>query len=193
MSHPVLVVASSLKPGEIGEWKWERKSENLLTFSDNDLEVQWTTPASLSWIPIKTKALLHSGKFTWDFVVEEMGSAQIGIGIMLDWSAGPDWGFFGYLGASSTAWSYDPSTGDIVTSSDSIHGGLPKFTNNQGTVSVEAILPRDGPGSFTFIVNGIRTPTISHLPVGSVIVPAACLLKHNQKVKLANFHREDIK
>ena len=54
-----------------------------------------------------------------------MASRQIGVGFMLLWNIGPDWGLFGYLGASATAWSYDPSTGDVVSATKSIQMLLP--------------------------------------------------------------------
>lgn len=34
----------------------------------------------------------------WDFEVSGLAGRQIGVGFMLDWDIGPDWGFFGYLG-----------------------------------------------------------------------------------------------
>jgi hypothetical protein len=99
-------------------------------------------------------------------------------------------GFFGYLGASNSAWSYDPSTGDIVLDTRSIHGGLPKFADGRrGVVSMELNLPRIAEGNARFIVDGTETPVID-LPDGAVILPAACFLKEGQKVTLANFQRE---
>ena len=110
---------------------------------------------------------------------------------MLQWNVGPDWGFFGYLGASNTAWSYDPSTGDIVTNTQSIKGGLPKFENgHKGIVTMVVNLPRHAKGDARFVVNGVDTPLIA-LPESSVIVPAACFLKETQKVTLANFEQHD--
>lgn len=79
----------------------------------------------------------------------------------------------------------DPSSntapGDIVTATESISGGLPKFQGNKGTISIEFILPRETKGSATFIVNGARTPSVE-LPEGAVVIPAACLLKKGQSV-----------
>ena len=39
-----------------------------------------------------------------------------------------------------------------------------------------------------FIVNGTESPEIA-LPVGAVVLPAACLLAATQKITLANFKR----
>jgi hypothetical protein len=135
-------------------------------------------------VPIRSEAHLHSGVFLWDFVVEEMAGAQIGLGFMLQWDAGLDWGFYGYLGAGRTAWSYDPSTGDVVTRTNSIAGGLPRFADGRrGVVSVRLELSRTEAGRGTFIVDGIEAPPIE-LPIGAVVVPAACLLREGQRVSL---------
>jgi hypothetical protein len=69
----------------------------------------------------------------------------VGSGFALAWNVGIDMGFFGYLGASSTAWSYDPSSGDIVTSTESIAGGLPRIVD-AGLVELELDLKRDHAG-----------------------------------------------
>jgi hypothetical protein len=132
---------------------------------------------------------LHSGSFRWDFVVEEMARAQVGVGFMLLWDIGPDWGFFGYLGASPTACAYDPSTGDVVRNTKSIQGDLPKFADRHtGIVSVHLDLPRLAEGSARFLVNGAETRAIP-LPEGAVVLPAACFLKEGQRVTLANLQR----
>eukprot|EP00027_Filamoeba_sp_ATCC50430_P002805 CAMPEP_0168546538 /NCGR_PEP_ID=MMETSP0413-20121227/3552_1 /TAXON_ID=136452 /ORGANISM="Filamoeba nolandi, Strain NC-AS-23-1" /LENGTH=120 /DNA_ID=CAMNT_0008576723 /DNA_START=232 /DNA_END=594 /DNA_ORIENTATION=+ len=120
-----------------------------------------------------------------------MANRQIGVGFLLDWNIGPDWGFFGYLGSSGTAWSYDPSTGDIVRATESIQGGLPVIKNNKGVITLELFLPRDKPGYAKFIIDGVDTPKVE-LPEGAVVVPAACLLALNQKVALKNMKRESI-
>ena len=118
-----------------------------------------------------------------------MARAQIGVGFMLLWSVGPDWGFFGYLGASSTAWAYDPSTGDVVCNTESIQGGLPKFADGRtGEVSVHLDLPRHAEGSARFLVEGVYTRVIP-LPEGAVVLPAACLLTESQRVTLAGYGR----
>jgi len=107
-------------------------------------------------------------------------------------NAGGDWGFFGYLGASNTAWSYDPSTGDVVTATESIEGGLPKFENGRsGVVQVDAYLPRHDAGVIKFIVNGVESKPIP-VPVGSVILPAACFLKPGQRITLTELKRKSV-
>jgi hypothetical protein len=142
-----------------------------------------------AWVPAPTRAHLHSGNFRWDFVVEEMAARQIGVGFMLLWDIGPDWGFFGYLGASTTAWAYDPSTGDVVSNTESIQGNLPKFAGGRtGIVSVFLQLPRTGEGSGRFRVNGMDTRCVP-LPEGAVVLPAACLLQETQRVTLSHFQR----
>jgi hypothetical protein len=127
--------------------------------------------------------------FRWDFVVDEMACAQIGVGFMLLWDVGPDWGFFGYLGASPTAWAYDPSTGDVVCNTKSIQGGLPKFSNGRtGVVSVHLHLPRRDEGFGSFVVDGLETLRV-RLPAGAVVLPAACFLKESQRVTLNRYER----
>jgi hypothetical protein len=132
-------------------------------------------------VPAITRLVLHSGSFRWDFVVEEMADAQIGIGFLLLWDVGPDRGFFGYLGASSTAWSYDPSTGDVVTRTASIEGGLPRFADRRtGRVSVELETPRHGAGRGRFVVDGTASRWIG-LSDGAVVAPPpACSGKRSE-------------
>jgi hypothetical protein len=139
------------------------------------------------WVPASTRSRLHSGRYQWDFVIDELARAQIGIGFMLLWDLGPDWGFYGYLGASTTAWAYDPSTGDVVNNTKSIQRGLPKISDgHSGVVSVILDLPRDAGGTGMFSINGRNSLPIS-VPIGSVVLPASCLLKESQKISLANF------
>lgn len=194
--EPFLLQAESLAPTDHGSMEWNSEhNADLLTVSNAGMTVEWGPrkpeytgknypPA---WVPATTKCQLHSGRFSWDFVVNEMSERQIGVGFMLLWDVGPDWGFFGYLGASNTAWSYDPSTGDVVTSTESIQGNLPTFDDGHtGTVSVELNLPRDALGSGVFAVGGITSRPIE-LPKGAVVLPAACLLKESQKITIENF------
>lgn len=195
--QPSLLKATALSEESIGLFKWDSNhNDDLLVFSNNEQTVEWipNNPKFQGkyapvWVPALTRSQLHSGRYRWDFVIEEMAHAQIGIGFMLQWDVGPDWGFFGYLGASTSAWSYDPSSGDIVNNTKSIKGGLPKFEDGRkGVVTVVLNLPRKAKGEAQFIVNGVDTPLIE-LPESSVIIPAGCLLKETQKVKLANFER----
>ena len=155
--EPHLLQAGSLAPTDRGSMVWDPEhNADLLTVSNAGMTIAWGSrkpeytgnhypPA---WVPATTMCQLHSGRFSWDFVVNEMSQRQIGVGFMLLWDVGPDWGFFKYLGASDTAWSYDPSTGDVVTRTESIQGNLPTFAEGHaGTVSVELNLPRDAVGS----------------------------------------------
>ena len=204
-ARPALLKAGSLDPEDLGVFEWDATlATDYLTCSNGNRSVEWTTtpipadagPDDLAssppvWIPIPTRAYLHSGVFQWDFVVEEMAKGQIGVGFMLDCDIGPDWGFFGYLGSSNSAWAYDPSTGDVVCSTRSIEGGLPKFEDRRsGVVTVRLDLPREAEGSARFVVNGIASSPVA-LPEGAVVVPAGCLLEKSQRVSLAHFLRTD--
>jgi len=112
-TEPKLVNARELTNNAIGSMLWdEAHNPELLTVTNDGLAIEWGPrkpeykgehypPA---WAPAKTHAQLHSGFFSWDFNVEEMASRQIGVGFMLVWDQGLDWGFFGYLGAGETAW-----------------------------------------------------------------------------------------
>jgi hypothetical protein len=196
--EPVFLKAINFVESDIGTCEWNRgHNSDLLTVSNNGLTIGWESrkpdytgkyypPA---WVPASTRLNLHSGKFRWDFVVEEMGQSQIGVGFMLLWDIGPDWGFFGYLGASPTAWAYDPSTGDVVCNTKSIQADLPRFADGHaGIVSVFLDLPRCAAGSGRFRVNGLDARSIA-LPEGAVVMPAACFLKEGQRVRLAAFER----
>jgi hypothetical protein len=196
--HPILLTASSRDESAVGSCEWSRDhNAELLSVSSDGLTIEWGSrkPENTAkhyppaWVPASTRLQLHSGTYRWDFVVREMARAQIGVGFMLLWDVGPDWGFFGYLGASSTAWAYDPSTGDVVCDTESIQGGLPKFADGRtGIVSLHLDLPRHDVGSARFRVNGTETRAIP-LPAGAVVLPAACLLKETQRVTLAGFGR----
>ena len=195
---PTLLSATALAESDVGSCEWDvDQGSSLLSVSNKGLTIEWgprkpeckgklRTPA---WVPAPTRLHLHSGTFRCDFVVEEMASAQIGVGFLLLWDVGPDWGFFGYLGASPTAWAYDPSTGDVVCDTESIQAGLPKFADGRtGVVSVQLNLPRDAEGSGSFRVSGTDTRRIA-LPIGAVVMPAACLLRESQRVTLARYER----
>lgn len=194
--QPVLLRAEAFAENDIGSAKWKPEhSAHLLSVTNDGRTIEWA-PLRRSegqrrpvWVPIPTRLHLHSGHFRWDFIVDEMATAQIGIGFMLLWNVGPDWGFFGYLGASSTAWSYDPSTGDVVCATKSIQGELPTFLGGRsGVVSVDLNLPRTAEGEGKFIIDNVETRPV-RLPLGAVVLPAACLLKETQKVTLSNVQR----
>lgn len=193
---PYLIDASQYPPekthdfGDLG-FMIHTAFESVVTLTNNDRTVEWTQPSNVSWIPLETKARLHSGKWTIEFHIESMKNRQIGVGFLLDWNVGPDWGFFGYLGSSSSAWAYDPSTGDIVTNTDSILGDLPKIKDDNGLIVLELNLPKDSTGDFTFIVNGIRTPRQKLSNSGAVVIPAVCLLSQGQKVTIENLKHWD--
>lgn len=198
--EPQLLQAESLAPNDLGSMVWNPEHHaDLLTVSNSGQAIEWgprkpeytAKHYPPAWVPATTMAHLHSGRFTWDFVVKEMADRQIGIGFMLLWDVGPDWGFFGYLGASRTAWSYDPSTGDVVTEGNSIEGNLPTFSDRHtGKVTIELDLPRNAEGKGVFLINGVASRPIS-LPKGSVILPAACLLKESQKLTIEGFTQSE--
>lgn len=124
------------------------------------------------------------------FQVTGMSAQQIGIGFGLA-NGGQviDCGFFGYLGASQTTWSYDPSTGDIVNATKSITGGLPRFKDpDTGTIALHVSMPRDQPGCVTFEIDGqILNHASVIIPRDSVVIPACCLLRPNQQVSIVDF------
>ncbi len=194
--EPILLKAAALSETDIGSFEWNiHHNTDLLTISNNGQTIEWGPRKPQykgkyyppAWVPASTLSHLHSGRFQWDFVVEEMANAQIGIGFMLLWDIGPDWGFFGYLGASPTAWAYDPSTGDIVSNTKSIQARLPTFADgHSGMVTVYLDLPRHTEGTAKFSIDGTETQSIP-LPPSSVVLPAACLLRESQRVTLANF------
>jgi hypothetical protein len=196
--EPTLLKATKLAVEDIGTFEWDAShNADLLTVSNHGQTIEWgpRKPQYSGkhyppvWVPASTRAGLHSGYFQWDFVIDELARAQIGIGFMLLWDLGPDWGFYGYLGASTTAWAYDPSTGDVVNDTKSIQTGLPKITDGRsGVVTVTLDLPRHATGIGTFSMHGRESIPIS-LPEGSVVLPASCLLKESQKISLANFRQ----
>jgi hypothetical protein len=191
--QPELLKAADLEPASWGKLDWNAThNADTLTASNDGKTITWGPKKPENngkhyppaWVPATTNAKLYGGNFNFDFDIDEMANRQIGVGFMLLWDVGPDWGFFGYLGASSTAWSYDPSTGDVVANTESIQGNLPKFGNGRnGTVSLNMNLPVHGPGQAAFSVNGITSNPIE-LPVGAVVLPAACFLAESQQVTL---------
>jgi hypothetical protein len=194
---PELISSQNLVQGDIGQFTWDTTlNTDDLEYSSDGSCATWKQahmePGQVApriWVPVQSQARLHSGDFRWDFKIEKIGDGQIGIGFMLDWTIGPDWGFYGYLGSSSSAWAYDPTSGDVVIDTRSIEGGLPIFSQGQGVVTVEAHLPREGSGSVRFVVDGKNSLAID-LPVGSVLVPAACFLAVGQRVSLQSLQQE---
>lgn len=172
---------------DIGKFEWKNK-DSLILSNDNQT-MEWNPEnGQIAFLPEITTLRLHSGKYSLDFNIEEMNSAQIGVGFMLLWvNELLDWGFYGYLGSGFSAWSYDPSTGDVINAGTSIQGGLPKFENKySGIITVELNLPRNAEGEGKFIVNGVESSPIN-LPIGAVVVPAATLLRKDQKITISNF------
>jgi len=92
------------------------------------------------------------------------------------------------MAAESTDWSYGPSTGNIVCDTNSVHDHLPKFTKDIDIIGLEFDLPAEQNGSFTFIVDGARTPT-KPLRLGNVADPGVFLLKIGQILTFQNLTR----
>ena len=92
------------------------------------------------------------------------------------------------MAAESTDWSYGPSTGNIVCDTNSVHDHLPKFTKDIDIIGLELDLPAEQNGSFTFIVDGARTPT-KPLRLGNVADPGVFLLKIGQILTFQNLTR----
>lgn len=199
--QPSLLEASAFAESDLGTCEWDReRNADIVTVSADGKTIEWGPKkpeytAKIyppSWVPAVTRMKLHSGRFQWTFSVEEMADAQIGLGFMLLWNTGPDWGFYGYLGASSTAWAYDPSTGDVVRNTRSIQSGLPTFANRRsGEVTIRLTLPRHAEGAASFLIDGIETQRFA-LSTGAVILPAACLLKESQRISLTRFERSPL-
>uniref|UniRef100_A0A7S4JLG8 B30.2/SPRY domain-containing protein n=1 Tax=Paramoeba aestuarina TaxID=180227 RepID=A0A7S4JLG8_9EUKA len=186
--------AADRAEGDIGEVCWDpTHNPNYITLSEEGTVAQFVikekpkdgkTSYPPCFLPVRSNLRLHSGNYKIEFDIERTTtSEQIGAGAMLMWNIGEDWGFFGYLGASSSAWSYDPSTGDVVTKTESIDGGLATFDGPNGKIIMELTLPRNEEGSMVFEVNGKRSKAVK-LPAGSVVMPAGCFLKQGQKLKI---------
>ena len=161
-----------------------------LTFSNNNQTVEWVSDLKYAWIPVETQFYLFDGEFSLDFLIDDMKGYQIGIGFLQVWDfsegkTGVDWGFYGYLGSSDSAYSYDPSTGDVVTNTKELYSGFPILKQNKGVVTLRLNLPAEASGEAWFVIEGIETNKIK-LPVGSVITPAVCLSRKGQKVTITN-------
>jgi hypothetical protein len=163
--------------------RWDEKhTQKPIRISDDGTKLSFDTDSKAVWLGSQTTGRLSGGVFTWDFEIENIADRQIGVGILLD---PPDWGFFGYLGAGKNAWSYDAYEGAIVTEEEATHKNLPRIKKS-GTVSVHLDLKKQN--ECVFIVDGVKTPAIK-LPAGAVVIPAACLLKKGQVVKVTNLKR----
>jgi hypothetical protein len=88
MTEPKLVKAADLRLDDIGTFAWDPShNDKLLSVSDDGLTVTWGPRKPTYegkhyppvWAPIRTRARFHSGKFRWDFVIDEMAERQIGI------------------------------------------------------------------------------------------------------------------
>eukprot|EP00483_Globobulimina_turgida_P000893 UN00894 len=96
-------------------------------WDENKYKMQWINNSNASWLGREALPILHDGIFEIEFEIGPTNDKQIGVGLMV---YPPNWGFFGYLGAGWNAWSYDPTTGDIVTETKSMMSNLPKADEN---------------------------------------------------------------
>jgi len=189
--RPALLTAASLplvEKGVVLRFRDDPKYEDVFVTDDAMTSMRWASLGKMkltpAWMPVSCEPNLHSGVFRVKFNIEDMGDGQLGVGFGLAWNVGIDWGFFGYLGASQSAWSYDPSSGDVVNDKESIAAGLPRFESGSGLVQLNLTLPRFAPGQASFTINDVETPTIA-LPEGAVITPAVCFLKLRQKIDIS--------
>lgn len=190
--QPQLAKAISYKENDIGKVEWNTKhNDDFLIFSNENKTMHWNPKAeNATFLPATTSLHLHSWEYLLDFKIEKMWNRQIAVGFMLLWD---NWlldrGLYWYLWAWWSAWAYDPSTGDVVSATQSIQWWLPKFEDwDSWTITIELNIPRDWEWTGRFIVNGIKSWLI-RLPIWSVIVPAACLLKKEQKITIENFKK----
>jgi len=188
--RPALLSAASLPlvaKDVVLRFRDDPTHEDVFVTNDAFTSMRWASIGSMkltpAWMPVSCEPNLHSGVFRVKFNIEDMGGGQLGVGFGLAWNVGIDWGFFGYLGASSSAFSYDPSSGDVVNETESIAGGLPRLDSGSGVVQLNLTLPRFAPGRASFTINDVETPIIE-LPEGAVVTPAVCFLKLRQKIDI---------
>ena len=89
--RPALLRADAFEESDIGSCEWDRgHNPDLLTVSNGGRTVGWEKKKRdegklklLAWVPASTRLHLHSGNYRWDFVVDNMAKAQIGVGYML--------------------------------------------------------------------------------------------------------------
>jgi len=87
-SIPILnsSTVSSEEKNNFGEFHFDtnRRLDSLVNFSNDDCTVEWTKISQIAWIPVQTKAKLHSGRWLLEFYVESMRNRQIEVGFLLD-------------------------------------------------------------------------------------------------------------
>jgi hypothetical protein len=87
-NEPRLANSSTLDKNAIGTLQFDTNHPQVskhLKVSDDKHTVEWEKSLTVAWLQAPTTAKLHSGKYTFDFVVENMASRQIGVGFLLDW------------------------------------------------------------------------------------------------------------
>jgi hypothetical protein len=153
-----------------------------LDVSEDRKTVAWTKDMQLAWVPCAVDSLFDRD-FSLTFGIQSGVDEQIGVGFGL---VPLDWGFYGYLGASHTAWAYDPSSGDIVCATKEFKSGLPTLPSGVGFITLSCKLTNRNQCSAQFLVNGQPTEPFP-LPSNSIVQPAVCVLRKNQRVTLKNF------
>lgn len=189
-------------------WNTNQTTDSL-SITDNEQKVHWTQDIEAAWMGTQCLPILKNGIFEWEFEIGPLQNHQIGVGLMV---YPPNWGFFGYLGAGANAWSYDPSTGDIVTETESMKGNLPTIDKENGGI-IKVILDLKTNNTFQFVVDGKETEPVSittwsaeyaselkkrqdfdpsHIDIDHPsIVVAASLLARNQWIKIRNFKQTE--
>jgi len=189
--EPKLLTASSCSRAFQNIFAFNSKFNSDLTVSNDQKTVEWVSNITYAWLGIETLLTLYDGRFSMDFNIDSMQNYQMGVGFLLllelpNGETDCDWGFYGYLGSSASAFSYDPSSGDIVSHTDEIISGLPILKGDSGVITLELNLPKESKGEAWFLIDGVETPHIE-LPLGAVVRPAACLLRKKQKITLDRF------
>lgn len=199
--------------------KWDKdSSSDDITISDDGSTIKWpgNLDSGVIWYPCQAMPILHNGRFEIEFEFSKFHDRQIGIGLMV---YPPNWGFYGYLGAGYNAWSYDPTTGDIVTQTESIKGNLPKWIDginddeNERRITLDVNVKHNTKHYFQFIVQNKETGKIDINPwdkntieqlkqkyandpnlkyiddKNPSIVIAGCLLGKNQWIRLKSIKK----
>ena len=67
------------------EIKWDpENTQRSLHISEGGLVISWKKKTRAVWLGSQTTARLKSGFFSWDFEIESLQEAQIGVGLMVD-------------------------------------------------------------------------------------------------------------
>ena len=166
------------------------KAHIFSTISSDAKTMSWgKNTRNANWVCAETTERLSNGIYEWNFDIQTLGEYYIGVGFLIE----PiDWGSRYHLGSGLDAWAYDPFKGAIVTDKKAKYSGLP-IIQGAGVVSVRVDLI-NMPPTATFSVDGIATPEIDITTVDGnaknlTILPAACLLKKGQMIKISDVEK----